>query len=590
MISQQIKDKLDIIEVIGDYIKLKKSGANYTSLCPFHQEKTPSFFVSPSKQIWHCFGACSEGGDIFKFVMKIEGIEYIDALRILANKAGIQLKKPDKETILRESEKEILYNICELSSLFFEKQLESSKGKIVLNYLLERKVDQTSIKKWKIGYGSDAWQGLFDFLINKRYKIEDIEKAGLIIKKEAGGYFDRFRQRIIFPIFDLNSRIIGFSGRICDNDNSQTAKYINSPTTILYDKSKTLYGLDQAKIEIRKKDYCILVEGYFDVILLSQSGFKNVISISGTALTIDHLRIIGRYTKNLYFCFDTDLAGESATKKSIEMALMEDFNIKIVILPEGLDPSDIIEKSLDFQKYIDNAKPIIAYYFDRAFKNFNTREELKELKIEDKKEISRKLLPVIKKISNKIEQSHWLQELSNRLNIKEAVLIQEMEKIKNFQDVEDEKFFNFSNSNKQPLKNKKELLEERIIILVLLFNEFADIVDTTINLDATVYSDFFTEIIKLIKEEKKIAIIQEKISKGSDLDFFNYLLIKVENSLIEKDDAEEEIKLCLKEIKKIKLKEKREEIIKKIKETEQQKSSKNKQEVEKLLGELKGLN
>lgn len=581
-ISQEIKDKLDIVEIIGNYIKLKKSGANYIAPCPFHQEKTPSFFVSPSKQIWHCFGACSEGGDILKFVMKIESIEYIDALRILANKAGIQLKKPDQEVILKESEKEILYNIGEQASLFFEKQLESKTGKIVQDYLFKRKVNQESIKRWRIGYSPDAWQGLFDFLVNSGYKAEEIEKAGLVIKKENDGYFDRFRQRIIFPIFDFNSRIIGFAGRIFDSigDPKQVAKYINSPTTILYDKSRVLYGLNYAKIEIRKKDYCVLVEGYLDVIMLFQAGFLNVISISGTALTMEHLKIIKRYTKNIYLCFDTDIAGESATKKSIEMALMEDFNIRVVTLPEGLDPADIIEKSLDFQKYIDNTKSIIDYYFDRSFKRFNNQE----LKIEDKIEISKDLLPIIKKIPNKIEQSYWLQELSVRLNIKESILLQELIKIENFKSIVPENFSEVV-SPKTFKKNRKELLKERVLILVLAFNDFSSLID--LDLDD---SEFFIKIIKLIQEKTEINLIREKISGKMDLDLFNSLLIKSENVIIEnQEEVERDIKLCISELKKIQIKSRKEKIVAEIKKREQEKSE-DKKEIERLIKKLQSFN
>ena len=574
-ISQEIKDRLDIVDVVQDYIKLEKSGANYRALCPFHQEKTPSFFVSQSKQIWHCFGACSEGGDVFSFIMKIEGVEYIDALRILANRAGIKLKKPDKETILQESEKEILYNICELASLFFEKQMGSSQGKLVQSYLLGRGLSQESIKEWRIGYAPDTWQGLTDFLINKGYSPEKIEKTGLIIKKESGDYFDRFRQRILFPIFDFNSRIIGFSGRIFDVEGQpqkQEAKYINSPSTILYNKSKALYGFNKAKLDIRKKDSCIIVEGQFDVIMLSQAGFKNVISVSGTALTVDHLRIIKRYTKNIYLCFDTDMAGESATKKSAEMAIAEDFNIKVVILPEGTDPADILQKPTgksDFEEYLDKSISILAFYFNRTFVQF----EGNSLRIEDKKKIIGILLPIIKKISNKVEESYWLRELAIRLNIRENVLEEELQKIKKTNQSSPQFL------DKQSKKKKSELLEERIIILTLLFNEFLDLID----LDPTLgYSDKFIKIIKFIKESREIKDNMSTV-KNLGLDYF---LIKAEGSSIEKNEAEKELKLSLSEFRKIKRKEKRELTIHKIKEAEKAGS---KSEVEVLIKQLQEL-
>lgn len=555
-ISEEIKDRLNIIDIIKDYIKLEKKGANYRASCPFHQEKTPSFFVSESKQIWHCFGACSDGGDVFKFIMKIEGIEYVDALRILAKKAGVQLKLPDKKTLLKESNKEIIYNICELATFFYEKQRESTDGELVKKYLLNRGLKIESIKEWRVGYGVDDWQVLINFLVNNNQGLEDIEKAGLIIPKKTGGYFDRFRKRIIFPIFDVNSRVIGFGGRVFDsgrNKNSYTeeAKYINSPLTILYNKSQVLYGLDRAKLEIRKSDFCILVEGYLDVIMLHQAGFKNAIAILGTALTPDHLQIIRRYTKNLYFCFDTDIAGESATQKSIQIALADDFNIRVVVLPKGLDPADVIEKLSfnKFQEYLDLAKPIINYFFKLVFAKFFNGKE-----IEHKKKILEHLLPVIKKVASKTEESYWIQELALKLNIKESIIEEEIQKIDN-NLIDSNQFISINNSNK---KNKKEKIEERLLVLILIYLDLSELIDLKLD-----YSDSFLKIISFIKRKKNIEEIQVEFSK--DLNFLNHLLVNSENIMIKKEIAKEEIFLFQSIFKKIKIKEKKDTIIQKIK-------------------------
>jgi len=299
---EEIKSKLDIAEVIGSYIKLTKAGINYKALCPFHGEKTPSLFVSPSRQIWHCFG-CSEGHSIFDFVMKIEGIEFGDALRILAQKAGVELKplKPELRT-----KRQRFYEICELAVKFYQKQLEKSlKGKEAKKYLLKRGINEESIEKWRLGWAPEAWQGLSDFLSSQGYSKQEIEKTGLAIKSEKGSYFDRFRSRIMFPVFDLNSQVIGFGGRVLKKE-KEVSKYMNTPNSLLYDKSRILYGLDRSKVGIRKNDSCMLVEGYIDVILAHQANMENVVATSGTALTPFHLTILKRYSKNLSLAFDMD--------------------------------------------------------------------------------------------------------------------------------------------------------------------------------------------------------------------------------------------------------------------------------------------
>src|SRR4030042_6649721 len=332
----EVKSRLDIIEVISSYIKLSKTGANYRALCPFHSEKKPSFFVSPARQIWHCFG-CGKGGDIFGFVKEIEGVEFGDALRILAQKAGVELKPLRREAAVWKTERQRLYEINELAAKFFERQLENSaSGKEAKEYLLGRKIKQESTKEWRLGYSPDVWRGLFDFLISKGYKTAEIEKIGLAIKNEKGSFYDRFRGRIIFPVFDLNSQVVGFGARVFkEKDKKEIAKYVNTPNTVLYDKSRVLYGLDKAKVEIRKKNCVVFVEGYVDAIMCHQEGFKNTVAVSGTALTPYHLKIIKRYTDNIFTAFDMDVGGDSATRRGIDLAEMAGFNIKVVTMEEG---------------------------------------------------------------------------------------------------------------------------------------------------------------------------------------------------------------------------------------------------------------
>lgn len=550
---EEIKNRLDIVEVIGSYIKLKKTGANYKALCPFHSEKNPSFFVSPARQIWHCFG-CQRGGDVFKFVMQIEGIEFGDALRILAQKAGVQLKPISKEL---RTERSRIYEICELATKFFEKQLEgSSKGKMAKEYLLNRGINEDSIKKWRIGWAPETWRGLCDFLISRKYKIEEIEKSGLLIKTESGSYYDRFRGRIIFPIFDLNSQVIGFGGRVFQKE-EKVAKYINTPNTILYDKSKILYGLDKARLEIRKRNFSILVEGYTDVILAHQIGMENTISTSGTALTPYQLSLLKRYTENLFLAFDMDIAGDSARKRGIDLAQIQGFNLKIVELPKDQDPADVISKnSEDFKKSIEMAKSILDFYFENTFSNFDKNTP------EGKKEISKILLPFIKRIQNKIEQTFWTQKLAKELNVKEEDIVSELGKLKLEEEIyglePEEMVF-------APKKTRKELLEERFLTLILKKPDYLKKIEED---KISFFSEKSKEILKNLRENFNFPL--EKLNPETR-EFFNYLSLKSEIEEIKEEEIFPEIQICLKEIQSLDIKEKLNLLSEEIKKAEGEK-------------------
>ena len=367
---EEIKNRLNVVDVVGSYVKLTKTGINYRGVCPFHSEKSPSFFVSPTRQMWHCFG-CSAGSSIFDFVMRIEGIEFGDALRILANKAGVQLKR---ENVQLRTERQRLYELCDMACLFFEKQLdEGNIGKEAKEYLKKRGITDESLKKWRIGFSPDTWNGLTDFLIGKGYQRQEIVKAGLAIEKDGkNDSYDRFRGRIMFPVFDINSQVVGFGGRVFKQVN-ETAKYINTPQTILYDKSNVLYGLNNAKLAVRREQKCVVVEGYTDVILSHQVGFENTVAASGTALTGHHLSLLKRYTENLILAFDMDVAGDSATKRSIALGKEQGFNIKIIESygdkdGKKSDPAEIILKDVKiWQDSVVKAKEVMNYYFDSAF-------------------------------------------------------------------------------------------------------------------------------------------------------------------------------------------------------------------------------
>ncbi len=440
---RKIKDRLDIVDVISAYIKVQKAGINYKARCPFHNEKTPSFFITPERQIWHCFG-CAKGGDMFEFVKEIEGVEFPEALKILASRAGVELEqfRPAERGV--QDEKAKLYEICELATKFFQKQFQSSIGKQALSYLLDRGLNQETIQDFRLGYAPDEWESLSGFLKVKGYSEKDIIDAGLAIKRNQDssfkreGVYDRFRSRIIFPIADISGQVVGFTGRVfesptvnvdksIDADAPTMAKYINSPGTLIYDKSRILYGLLQAKLEIKRADQCILVEGNMDALMSYQAGTRNVVATSGTALTPHHLRLLQRYTKNLGFCFDTDQAGAAATRRGIGLALAGQFNIRVLELrdPECKDPADFVKKhGVGWVDAVAGAKSVIDYYFDRA------RASYQPASAESKKDVIAAVAPFVKRLSSSVERSHWVAQLSSLLRAPEQAIAQDIASFK----------------------------------------------------------------------------------------------------------------------------------------------------------------
>ncbi|MFA6272184.1 MAG: DNA primase [Patescibacteria group bacterium] len=411
---EEIKNRLDIKEVIQEYIQLKKAGSNLKAVCPFHGEKTPSFMVSPEKQIWHCFG-CGEGGDIFGFIQKIEGIEFPEALRILAKRAGVEITRQDPQL---QNRKTRLLDICKVTASYFNKVLlDSSQAEFARNYLKQRSIDSDAVDRFKIGYSPDSWDALSIFLKKKGYSEEEIFLAGLTVKKDKGvGYYDRFRGRLMFPIYDVHGNTVGFGGRVLEQK-EEGAKYINSPQTLIYDKSNVLYGLDKSKTSIRKKGEVIIVEGYTDCISAYQADITNVVASSGTALTEGQVLLLKRFTENLVMSFDHDAAGAEAAKRGIEIALANELNVKVVELPTGKDPDECIKNNKEgFIQAVKDAKPYLEYYFDSTFQNFNSAN------VQDKKKAAGILLPIIAKIGDTIEQAHWLKELSKRLDVEESIL------------------------------------------------------------------------------------------------------------------------------------------------------------------------
>lgn len=473
---QEIKEKLNIVDIISSYLRLQKAGVNYKALCPFHNEKTPSFIVSLSRQNWHCFG-CGEGGDIFTFIQKIESVEFPDALKILAEKAGVILKYDNPKL---RSEKDRAYEICEKATQFFTASLDNVN--IILGYLHKRGLQDGTISEWRLGYAPDSWDSLLLFLLKQGYREPEMEKAGLILRGEK--YHDRFRNRLMFPIFDTNGRVAAFSGRVMNDiipsrtEKADSGKYINSPETILYNKSRILYGLDRAKTDIRKADKVILVEGQMDVILPWQDGVRNIVATSGTALTENHLLVLKRLTNNLTLAFDMDEAGTRATERGDLAAVQSGFNVSVVSLLSGKDPADFTKECPgEFIKLVNGAEPIMSYYFKLVFSaqggSASGGKKFSPDTLEGKKFIAVELLSKIKRLPSAVERSHWIRELSLKLGVSERNLEEEMAQLTLTDtdlNAEQRRIPRESAGNPHlsvSAKTRKEILSERLLALLL---------------------------------------------------------------------------------------------------------------------------
>ncbi|KKR09704.1 MAG: primase protein [Parcubacteria group bacterium GW2011_GWA2_39_18] len=463
---EEIKEKINIIDLVNRFVRLQKAGINYKANCPFHNEKTPSFFVSPTRQTYKCFG-CGKGGDVFQFIQDIENVEFGDALRELARQAGVVLKREDPQI---KTARQRLYEMMEITTQSFEENLKTPQGETALKYLTDRALKEETIKKFRVGFALDSWDALLKKLRASGYKDEEIEKAGLIISAQtdsgAGSYsktsrfYDRFRARITFPVMDFSGQVVGFSARVLPGADEKIAKYINTPETLIYNKSHLLYGLYQARQEMRQKNFALVVEGNMDCTMSQQAGVINTIATSGTALTQDQLKIIKRYTENIVFSFDSDNAGIKATEKAIEMAILQEFNVKIMIAKEGKDPADFVKLHADlWPQEVEKAQIVMDFYFDEIMQKYSPDS------LDGQKKIAAFLLPKIKIIPNAIERAHWLKKLSELIHIKEDILNEEMKKVK---DAEIPNLTTTKNVSTPKAKSRIEDLAEKFLSCIKL--------------------------------------------------------------------------------------------------------------------------
>lgn len=571
-IIEQVQARSDIVEVISRYVPLKKAGRNFKAPCPFHHEKTPSFVVSPDKQIYHCFG-CGAGGNVFSFLMRQENIQFPEAIEMLAENAGIVLPRAISKGGPSELDNR-LYKINELASQFFQANLANNRA--AKEYLAARGVGEEVIRKFKIGCALDAWDALLNFLKSKGIEAVLAEKAGLAVSNEKGGHYDRFRKRITFPIIDLKDRVLGFGARIMD---SSLPKYINSPETPIYSKGRNLYGLNFSRDAIKKKGHALIVEGYLDFLVPYQAGIQNIIATLGTALTIDQAKLLKRFAKTMVLVYDPDEAGESASMRGLDIFVSEDMNVYIAELPKGLDPDNYIRKNgaEDFIRLIKSSKNIFDYKFDKLSKRFNPATT------NGKAGIVNEMLPTISKIGNAVAKSEMIKKLSRSLSVDEDAVKAELKKVK--------PGFSERRPVIVPAEIKRDVKKAEIAMLAVLLDgngAYADIVKRSLPLEeirSSSVRDIVDAVLLLRKENKEInaARLMNHFGSGSEAASLISEAVSMLDSL---DDKERALHDCILRIKKDNIKDRLTMIQEAIRMAH---SQKDETKVKELVAEYNGL-
>ena len=560
MISQKTIDEIfstiRVEEIIGEYVELKRAGSNFKGFSPFHEEKTPSFIVSPSKQIWKDFSS-GKGGTAINFLMEIEGFTYPEALRHAAKKYGIEIQEDkveySEEQKKAQYKKEILYKIHEVANTFFQENLwETEEGKsIAVSYFKERELHDDIIKKFQLGYSPEKKNTFTEYALAKGYDKEILEKSGIsIFPENSPSGIDRFRERVIFPIHSFSGRVLGFGARILKS-NVKTAKYLNSPETEIYHKSNVLYGLNQSKQAISRENLCLLVEGYMDVISLHQSGIENVVASSGTALTTEQIKLIKRLTENVTILFDGDAAGIKASFRSIDMLLSEGMNIRVVLFPDGDDPDSFARKNpRDFvEDFIKNqAKDFIDFKAEILLKEANNDSIKKSEAIKD-------IIKSIGFVSNALKQEIYLKEVSSKFKLSENSLTSELNNQKDFIEKESKsqkkEVFKFEKNVFVETSDNLLILENRLIELMIKYGDNlimtkyknVDSFETTVieeiinHLNEDEY-EIISPINQIIIDEIKTGLEKNEIrTKNYFLNFHNEEVRKTVKSIIDNENS-----------------------------------------------------
>lgn len=489
---EEIKRKIDIVDFIGGFITLKKAGRNYKAVCPFHQEKSPSFVISPDRGIWHCFGACGEGGDVIKFLMKWENITFIEALKELAKKTGVKLtlnKIGIEDKIWEKKERYIGMN--QLASEFFHYILNKTNfGEKAREYLKERLLNQSIIDKFELGYSPSSWDSLKLFLKKKKYEEEEMLENGLLVRSQKGSYYDRFRGRLMFPLKDSRNNVLGFSGRILSGVNEKEAKYVNTPETPIYHKRECLFGINLAIEEIKKQKNVYVVEGELDMITPFKYGYSNFVAIKGTALTNEQLKLLKRYTDKITLMMDADVAGIESIKRGIDEAEKFDFEIRVVTIDFAKDPDEALKKDPDkFKKLISKPIPIYDFLISSAQKKYPEESAF------SKKKIGEEVIPVIEKISNPIVRTFYVKKIAAVLEISENTvenLISQLKRKKIQTSLNKAKY-------SKPTEDSRELMIDKYVLSILFQNEDPN--------------NIYQKVIEDLKPEYFLHLSYEKISR-----------------------------------------------------------------------------
>ncbi len=501
----QIKSKLDIVSVVGAYIKLEKVGSNWKGKCPFHNEKTPSFFVSPDRGSYYCFG-CHAKGDIFTFVQEFEGLDFIGALKVLADRAGVALEEFSREN---KSEKDRLFSVMEQATIFYQNNIIGNKK--VEEYLKKRGLVGKTINDFRIGFALDGWRDLYQYLLQKDVTPGEMLSCGLIKRIEGtpNSFYDTFRNRIVFPIADSSGRVVGFSGRIFDveklnesgtKQTQDAPKYLNSPETVLFNKSEILFGLDKAKKDIKIHDYSVLVEGQMDLVMMHQVGVTNTVATSGTALTQEQLTKLKRLSNRIIICYDGDSAGFNASNRSSKIALFLGMDLKVAQMPEGLDPADLAKNNPStLAEALKNSKHIIDFYTDSLLQKGISGRELGE-------QIRKNVLPYIVELQSSIEKSHFIKSIAQKTFIKEDALWDDLRSISGSGVVEKKEINHHKGST------KIETLERKVIGIMWWQKERKDNTDIDSNeiekRIKNILRETYEEIVELLKKDKEALLFE----------------------------------------------------------------------------------
>jgi DNA primase len=585
--TQLIKDKIDIVDFIGEYVRLKSAGSRHKGLCPFHNEKTPSFMVSRDRGSWHCFG-CGKGGDVFSFVQDMEGLSFVETLSLLADRTGVVLSK--KASDMSTSSRNRLKECVAAAARFYHRfLLDMPAAQAARDYLDARGISTHTIEDWQIGFVPDQWDLLTQYLTKKGHSIDDLVAAGLTIKrdnasKQTGkGFYDRFRGRIMFPIRDAHGTVVGFTGRVLVETERSGGKYVNTPQTELYDKSRIVFGLDRAKKSIREKDQIVMVEGQTDVIAAHQAGMYSVVATSGTALTHTQITLLKRYSNNLSIAFDADVAGQAAAKRGLDLAIAAGMNVRIIVIPEeyGSDPDECIQKSPQaWQQAVKDAKDVMQWYLDSVTHG----KDLSDPK--QKQQVANMFLTEVARIPFAIEQDHWLRELAQMLHVDVSVLRQDMARVKaEPRDVQQIHQQDETREAKQV--SRFDELVEQLLMLVLAYPSHADkslfTVDEEISTTphAPLYQQIkraYTSGAEKLSQEQLVGLIKD----GGENSAIDVLLLKADEvfSGIEDHQFQNECVALIKNIRSMWKKEQRKQITAKITSAEQ---SGNDAEVQRLL-------